>query len=279
MTAIPRERLEKTLSRVAREQGLDQERLRRWVSFLALCGVLERATQEGVIPGYYLKGGAAMELRFAMAARATRDLDIGLAGDRAGRLAAFEAALQLGFDEFTFRVRSQARHMELADTVRAEVAIAYRTRAWQSIEVDLGPPGAEDVDLVHPAIGGLEEMGLTVTNPVRCLGLSEQVAQKLHACTGLAAAGRARDILDILLIDTLDSLDYEKTRTAVERIFAERNTHPVPTGFVIPATWEPELEVMAHSLGAPVQDIATIRERFQDVLAAIAPVQREKRSK
>jgi transposase-like protein len=30
------ERLEKTLARVAREHGLDQERLRRWVSFLAL---------------------------------------------------------------------------------------------------------------------------------------------------------------------------------------------------------------------------------------------------
>ena len=41
------ERLEKTLARVAREQGLDQERLRRWVSFLALCGLLERAVSEG----------------------------------------------------------------------------------------------------------------------------------------------------------------------------------------------------------------------------------------
>lgn len=36
------ERLEKALARVAREQGIDQERLRRWVSFLAVCGVLER---------------------------------------------------------------------------------------------------------------------------------------------------------------------------------------------------------------------------------------------
>ena len=43
------ERLEKTLGRVAREQGLDQERLRRWVSFLALCGVLESAVETSVI--------------------------------------------------------------------------------------------------------------------------------------------------------------------------------------------------------------------------------------
>ncbi len=65
MTPKQVERLEKTLGRVAREQGLDQERLRRWVSFLALCGVLESAVEKGVIDTYYLKGGVAMELRFA----------------------------------------------------------------------------------------------------------------------------------------------------------------------------------------------------------------------
>ena len=40
------ERLEKTLARVARERGLDQERLRCWVSFLALYVLLERAVSQ-----------------------------------------------------------------------------------------------------------------------------------------------------------------------------------------------------------------------------------------
>src|ERR1035438_8970240 len=76
MNPQPAERLEKTLARVAKEQGLAQERLRRWVSFLALCGVLERAVSEGVLDNYYLKGGAAMELRFAEGARATSSVQI-----------------------------------------------------------------------------------------------------------------------------------------------------------------------------------------------------------
>jgi hypothetical protein len=67
----PAQRPEKILARVAREQGLDQERLRRWVSFLALCGVLEQA-ERGVIDTYLLKGGVAMELRVASAARTTK---------------------------------------------------------------------------------------------------------------------------------------------------------------------------------------------------------------
>jgi hypothetical protein len=56
MRQRPPERLEKTLARVAREQGIDQERLRRWVSFLAICGALERATAEGLVGGYLSQG-------------------------------------------------------------------------------------------------------------------------------------------------------------------------------------------------------------------------------
>jgi hypothetical protein len=270
VSPIPRERLEKTLARVAREQGLDQERLRRWVSFLAMCGVLERAIHEGILSGYYLKGGVAMELRFAGAARATKDLDLGLDGDRAFRLSRFDDALQLGFDEFSFRLRPQPRHMELADTVRVEVAILYRTRSWQTVDVDLGPPGTEVADLVNPAITGLAEMGLPVTTPVRCLNLNEQVAQKLHACTGPASADRARDILDILLIDSLGQLDYTQARIAVERVFAERATHPVPGTFILPPAWRLELESLASSLSSPVRSADEMGQRFQSILDRIA---------
>jgi Nucleotidyl transferase AbiEii toxin, Type IV TA system len=152
MTPKPVERLEKTLARVAREQGLDQERLRRWVSFLALCGVLEYAVEKGVIDIYYLKGGVAMELRFARVARTTKDFDLGLIGNRAERIRQLSEVLQLGFDEFTFRLKPEQHEMELADTVRVEVAVEYKTRAWQTIEVDLGPGEAREVDLVTPPL-------------------------------------------------------------------------------------------------------------------------------
>jgi hypothetical protein len=191
MTPKQVERLEKTLGRVAREQGLDQERLRRWVSFLALCGVLESAVEKGVIDIYYLKGGVAMELRFARAARTTKDFDLGLRGNRAERIRRLSEVLELSFDEFTFRLKPEQHEMELADTVRVEVAVEYKTRAWQTIEVDLGPGEAREVDLVTPAIEGVAEMGLPVTNQVRCLGINEQVAQKLHSCTGPQRRDRA----------------------------------------------------------------------------------------
>ena len=270
MTAQPAERLEKTLARVAREQGLDQERLRRWVSFLALCGVLEQAVERGVIDIYYLKGGVAMELRFARAARTTKDFDLGLAGNRAERIRQLEEVLQLGFDAFTFRLKPEVHQMEMADTVRVEVAVQYKTRAWQTVDIDLGPSEAREVDLVTPAIPGLAEMGLPVTAHVRCISIHEQVAQKLHACTGPQREDRARDVLDILLLDMLGQLDYGRTRAAAERIFTERATHLFPPSAALPVEWRRELETLAQELGYRTTNAEGIEAEFSIVLQAIA---------
>lgn len=120
--------------------------------------------------------------------------------------------LRVGFDAFTFRLKPEIHEMELADTVRVEVAVQYKTRAWQTIDIDLGPGEAREVDLVAPAIIGLAEMGLPMTPQVRCLGINEQVAQKLHACTGPQREDRARDVLDILLVDMLGQLSHVRAR-------------------------------------------------------------------
>src|SRR5258706_4524591 len=118
MNPRPVERLEKTLARVAREQGLDQERLRRWVSFLALCGVLEQAVEKRVIDTYYLKGGVAMELRFAGATRTTKDFDLGLGGNPTERIRKLEKVMQFGFDAFTFRLKPAIHEIALAEEIR-----------------------------------------------------------------------------------------------------------------------------------------------------------------
>jgi hypothetical protein len=177
----------------------------------------------------------------------------------------------LGFDQFSFRIKPAIRQLDLADTVRIEVAIQYRTRAWQTIEVDLGPVGATSVDLVDPAIQGLRELGIPVTSPVRCISLSEQVAQKLHACTApRTAAARARDVLDILLIEALGQLDYASARKSARRVFRERATHDFPPVFAFPPVWHPELAALAAELGFPVADAAEIERRFRETVRRIA---------
>ena len=106
-------------------------------------------------------------------------------------------------------------------------------------------------------------MGLRVPSPVRGLNLSEQVAQKLHACTGPYSAGRARDVLDILLIDLLGKLDVKAVPAAAEQVFAERATHDFPPTVRIAVEWQPELEVLAKELGYSTTSATEIESRFR----------------
>jgi hypothetical protein len=159
--------------------------------------------------------------------------------------------------------------MEQADTVRVEVAIQYQTRSWQTIEVDLGAAKAHQIDLIDPHVRGLAELGIPVTSPVRCLGLPDQVAQKLHACTGPGSTGRARDVLDILLIDTLGELNYSETAAAARRVFDERATHAFPPLFTMPREWWPELETMAAELAFPIKTAGAIEQRFREIIEVL----------
>jgi hypothetical protein len=110
-------------------------------------------------------------------------------------------------------------------------------------------------------------MGLRVPSPVRCLNLSEQVAQKLHACTGPYSAGRARDIL---LIELLGKLDMKAVRATADSVFAERATHAFPPTVKIAAEWQPELEVLAQELGYPTTSAPEIEVRFRAFVASLA---------
>jgi Nucleotidyl transferase AbiEii toxin, Type IV TA system len=227
-------------------------------------------SQEGILDHYDLKGGVALELRFAEGARTTKDIDIGVPGERQPRLLAFQNAVGLGFDDFTFQVKGKPLNMDKVDAVRLELAIRYRTRAWQTIDVDLGPSGTGAIELVVPTIRGVAAMGLRVPSPVRCMNLSEQVAQKLHACTGPYSQGRARDILDILLIDLLGEPDLLTVREAAKKVFAARATHPFPPAIQIPNEWRLELEALAKELGYPVILAAEIEARFRAFVALLS---------
>ena len=86
---------------------------------------------------------------------------------------------------------------------------------------------------------------------------------------GPVAAGRARDVLDILLIDALGQLDYVVAADAARRVFSERATHPFPLVFAMPPEWRPELEEMAQELGVRPHRGAEIERRFLDVIRTL----------
>lgn len=76
----------------ARKFGVAEGRVRAWVSYMILAGLLERST-DSHSPRFIVKGGVALELRLRDRARATKDIDIVLRGAHADLADALEKAL------------------------------------------------------------------------------------------------------------------------------------------------------------------------------------------
>ena len=82
------EPFEQLIRRHSRESGIATDRVRRWVSTMALFGALERAAPDHAPPRFLLKGGVAIELRLRTGARATKDVDVVFEGEPGELLAA-----------------------------------------------------------------------------------------------------------------------------------------------------------------------------------------------
>jgi hypothetical protein len=124
----------------------------------------------------------------------------------------------------------------------------------------------------------LQDIGLTRARPVRCLALTEQVAQKVHALTEPMPRGRpnarARDVLDVLLLDARLGLDPIAVSAACARVFSERNIHSWPiVRFSFPLEWTPTLTELARQAAYNTTDIAVIETRFNTFLARLQGVQ------
>lgn len=105
---VPRRRpgsanqLQRVVRAYAREYGLAEKRVRDWISYMAICGALERAGAAGHSPPHYVKGGIALELRLPGKARATKDLDVGFQTEaRADLVRVLEDALATEYEAFT----------------------------------------------------------------------------------------------------------------------------------------------------------------------------------
>ena len=133
----------------AREYGLAEKRVRDWISYMAICGALERAGAVGQSPPHYVKGGIALELRLPGKARATKDLDIGFRADvRADLVRMLEDAIAAEYEGFSFR-RARASHAMPAGAIRVEVGVQYAGGAWGRLVLDLTRhEGHEEIELV-----------------------------------------------------------------------------------------------------------------------------------
>ena len=256
--------LEDRLKKIAQEESLDLQRLRRQAAFdRLLCRLF--ATPDAP---WLLKGGYAMELRLKTA-RTTRDIDLALkrppaaSGDwdanAATVLEMLREAGQLDLqDFFTFVVGEATQDLDAAPYGGArfpvEARLAGRTFVSFHLDVSTGDVLGEPYELLSGrdwlGFAGIAMSKFTAISP------EEQFAEKLHAYT-LPRVGRensrVKDLVDLVLLIEQSKLNAARLPMAIRETFRRRKTHEIPAVLASPpSSWSAPFAEMARECGISV---------------------------
>jgi hypothetical protein len=210
-----------------------------------------------MLPEGAIKGGSAMALRYGRETRFTQDLDAARARPLGQFRSAFEESLSTGWSGFTGRLVEKAAprppDVPTAYVMQPfEVKLDYRGRPWCTVRFELGHNEIGDADepeyqLASDLVDLFTEVGLGAPEPVPVMRADHQVAQKLHAVSGLGSE-RARVLVDLQLLDKGEALDLSQVRATCVRLFEYRGQQPWPPTITVGDRWE-------TLYGAAVEDV------------------------
>jgi Nucleotidyl transferase AbiEii toxin, Type IV TA system len=229
-----------------------------------------------------LKGGLALELRIKRA-RTTKDVDLRVVGSAQDLLVKLQQAGRVDAGDFmNFEVLPDAQHPELLNDGLQYEGLRFRVECKLAGKI-YGQPFGTDVVLGEPIFG---EPDVVTTEDVlgfaglapptlRIYPIETHIAEKLHAFTMPRARPntRVKDLPDLALLATAQTLDARRLRAALEQTFTFRRTHPLPTRLPEPLpAWTTPYATMAreNQLAWPtLSDVIAAAQQFLDpVLAA-----------
>lgn len=251
-----RNHLERLITELSRDRGVDPGRLRRWVSTMVLLGALDGARDELAEPRFLLKGGVAIELRLGMRARATKDVDVVFRGDPGTLRDILEDTLAPGYPPFAFRL-SQSQAIRDTGAERMEVKITFSGSAWATLQLEVSPAEAGGAELELVEAVRLDDLLLSGPKLVACQSLRYQIATKLHAVTERFPGkenDRVRDLADLILLRDIVP-DLAETRKACVDIFQTRQKHEWPPTIEAERSWRAEYPALADRMDFPISDI------------------------
>jgi len=253
-----RQSLEQRLQAIAKDTGVDLQRIRRKLAFERFLARLF-ATQP--YP-WVLKGGYALEVRFEMS-RATKDLDLGtrlkIAGTEEQQLEILldklqERAMHRMDDHFLFQVESSAKVIESAPYggFRFPIKSLIAGRLFVAFSLDIGFG-----DAITPPIDeviGADWLNFCGIPPAKfeAISLEQQFAEKIHAMTidrGERENSRVKDLVDVLLLIE-SGLDKKRVIKSLANTFRRRGDEPVSRiPPILPQSWKKPFSKMAADCG------------------------------
>jgi hypothetical protein len=227
------------------------QRLRKRVALERFLARLQDPTDSP----YLLKGAFAFYLRFGTRARVTQDLDLGVHPSSLDRIPSSPAGIPEDLrkaavaslnDFFAFQILGEGEQIQQEPDVRAyrfSVRATLDDRPFESFRLDIGMA----TTIVEPTEEVQESDTLAFADIVprrfRAISLVQQFAEKVHALTYPwedRENTRVKDLVDLVLILELSPPNPYPVRAAVEVVFRDRRTHPIPAEILdLPSWWVP----------------------------------------
>jgi hypothetical protein len=253
--------LEERLKRLAQEESLDLQRVRRQASFdRLLCRLFARPDAP-----WLLKGGYAMELRLKTA-RTTRDIDLALKrlpvpsadwdANATNILEALREAGQLDLQDFFIFVFGNAtQDLDAAPYGGARFPVDTRLAGRTFVKFHLDVSTGDVLREPYESLSGRDWLGFAgIASAIfPAVSPEEQFAEKLHAYT-LPRVGRentrVKDLVDLVLLIERTKLNGARLPKAIRETFQRRNTQGIPPTLIRPpASWSKLFAEMAAECG------------------------------
>jgi Nucleotidyl transferase AbiEii toxin, Type IV TA system len=266
--------LQRLANAAAADAGMPAGRYLRWINTHIISAVLDRVRDEDGEPLFTLKGGAAMELRLGINARASKDYDAAFRDRADSMLDALDLALAEDWGSFQLQ-RTVPQTVRDTHALRMDIKLSYKGRAWGTVQLEIAPAegqAGQEVDRVpaHP----LDPVQLQGPDRIACVSVRYQIAQKIHACTEDHAEGREndrfRDLIDLqLLRDLVEDDGLTAIREACVEIFGLRDKHAWPPHVTVFASWPEGFAAMAADIGFYTDDVDVAADALREFISEI----------
>jgi predicted nucleotidyltransferase component of viral defense system len=237
--------------------GIPARRLQQCIAFERL---LARLPHDGE---WVLKGGFALQFRYGLQARPTRDIDLRTAHDPALALDSLRLAIAAATatDNLSFEFGQVVQEMQGAPggSLRVRVVARFAGLEFVTFYVDLS---SGDALVDQPdRLRGSDLLGFAGITPVEfpVYPVAQHLAEKLHAYTlprGQVNT-RVRDLVDLVIIATAELVEANRLFRSVEATFAMRGTHAIPERLPQPPeSWKQAFaRIAAEAMILPTTDL------------------------
>jgi hypothetical protein len=265
--------LQRLANTAADRAGMPVGRYQRWINTRIISAVLDRVRAEDGEPLFTLKGGAAMELRIGLTARASKDYDAAFRARAEDLLTAVDQALSGDWQGFQLQ-RTEPQRVSETDALRMDIKLSYKGRSWGTVQLDVAPAEGrigQEIDRVLAT--SLDMVQLDGLDRIACVSIRYQIAQKIHACTEVLEDrpnDRFRDLIDLALLrDLVEDDEISKVRDACVELFLLRDKHAWPPEVTLWPAWPDGFGRMATEISFYTDDVEVAADGLRALIAEI----------